>query len=379
MQIVVAKSDLLNSLRLVQSTVVRSANDLSGHYLFRLKPGTTDQIEILTYADRCNTTVSVKGSITPSDTANSFTFEAKRLDMWLEAVPDEAITFEHAAGTTTITCSLGSQAFGSLDPTSFPYADSLIAQAQQTATIKADSFKSLLARAKPFISVNEAKEANLCQAQFRDSYLYATDRSTAIGIKVPELASAPISVSTKSLNPLLQFLGHCGDGEISIKEHERIVCYALGDQAVFCESRNTQAKFPMLQLGFDQDSPHVWELDVKAVRKTLPFLISAAPTDDTRVLFQEIEGDDQHVNLGMRVQTGGTKYLPLAAKKESQKGAPKIPGTFKLPHEMLVRLLDAASEDTFKLGIHPKGDAGWCRLNDTHGGQNCYVVVVWKN
>lgn len=378
MKIIVAKNDLLSTLRTCQATVVKSASDLSGQYLFRIQPGSKDQVEVLTYADRCNTLAQLKCQLEPSD-VSSFTFEAKRLDLWLEAVPDEAITFTHQNGKTTAECSLGTQEFGSLDPSSFPLADSLIAQAVAIATVKADHLKALLSRVKPFISVNDAKEAPLCQAQFRDGFLYATDRATAIGVKTPEFAKSPISVTQKSMGALLQFLTQCGDADVTVKEQERIICYALGTQAVFCESRNTQAKFPLLQLGFDQASPYVWELEVKALRKILPFLISAAPADDTRVLFQPGDTPD-YIQVGMRVQAGGVKYLPFPAKKSQTADAQKIDReTFRLPYEMLLRLLDASSEDTMKLGIHPKGESGWCRLNDVQDGQECFVVVVWKN
>ncbi len=90
--------------------------------------------------------------------------------------------------------------------------------------------------------------------------------------------------------------------------------------------------------------------------------------------------DDTTINVGMRVQAGGVKYVAVKATKLATDNPPTINNdTFRLPHESLMRLLEAASTDTLDLGIHPKGDSGWCRLNDTFNGNPCYVIATWKN
>jgi len=378
MQIEVSKQDLAQTLRFVAATVAKSGDDLSGHYLFRLVPDTTDTVEVLAYDGKVSSSARLNCKYTPSE-VTAFTFEARRLDMWLNAVPDAALTLEHKDGTTTAYSPLGNQKFQSLDPSKFPYWDALLAEAKPTTKVLANRLKAALQYARPFIYADETKHPHLCQVQFRDGCLYATDTATAVAVKMAGFEQANFSVSGKSLSNLMAFLSQCGDGEIEVREHEHMVLYCLGGSAIFGESR-MHAQFPKLSLGLDNQNQQSWKLDRNEIGMVLNFLLSAAPKDNEHLILTD-DSSEGSVKMGMAVAAGGTKYLSIAcAAKVKQDNSPALPEKgFKVRYANFQRVLAAHSANEVLMGINAKGTGGWLRFDETNDGDSYYAIVQWSN
>lgn len=380
MQIEISKQDLAATLKFVAATVAKSGDDLSGHYLFRLVPGSTDAVEVLAYDGKVSSSARLNCKYTPSeDGVTAFTFEGRRLDMWLNAVPDAALTLEHKDGTTVAYSPLGNQKFQSLDPTKFPYWDALLAAATPTTKVSASRLKAILQYARPFIYADETKHPHLCQVQFRDGYMYATDTATAVAVKLAGFEQANFSISGKSLSNLLAFLSQCGDGEVEVREHEHMVLYCLGSAAIFGESR-MHAQFPSLKLGLDIPNQRVWKLDRSEITTMLNFLLSAAPKDNEHLILSDASGDST-VKMGMTVAAGGTKHQTISCAGKTQlEGAPALPDKgFKVRYANLQKVLAAYSSNEVQVGVNVKGTGGWLRFDGTEDGDSYYAIVQWSN
>lgn len=380
MQIEVSKQDLVQTLKFVAATVAKSGDDLSGHYLFRLVPDTTDAVEVLSYDGKVSSSARLTCKYTATEGGvTAFTFEARRLDMWLNAVPDAALTLEHKDGTTTAFSPLGNQKFQSLDPSKFPYWDALLAEAKPTTKVLANRLKAALQYARPFIYADETKHPHLCQVQFRDGNLYATDTATAVAVKLVGFEQANFSVSGKSLSNLLTFLSQCGDGEVEIREHEHMVLYCLAGTAIFGESR-MHAQFPKLSLGLDNPNQQTWKLNRGEITNILNFLLSAAPKDNEHLILSDASSDSA-VKMGMAVAAGGTKHLEIScAGKVKQDGAAALPDKgFKVRYGNLQKVLAAHSTEDVLVGINAKGTGGWLRFDESRDGDNYYAIVQWSN
>lgn len=387
MKIEVSKPDLAQTLKLVSSTVAKSGEDLSGHYLFRVTPEAGDlaeyaglAIEVLAYDGKVSSSARLQCHYTASeDGCKAFTFEAKRLEMWLNAVPDAALTLEHKNGTTTAYSPLGNQKFQSLDPSKFPYWDALLAEAKPTTKVLANRLKAALQYARPFIYADETKHPHLCQAQFRAGNLYASDTATAVAVSLAGFENAEFSVSVKSLSSLLGFLGQCGDGEIEVREHEHMVLYCLGSRAIFGESR-MHTQFPKLGLGLDNPNQRTWKVSRSEILNVLNFLLSAAPKDNEYLILSDAPSDGT-IKLGMSVAAGGVKHLDVScAGKIVQEGAPTLPEKgFKVRYGNLQKVLSAHTGENVSIGVNAKGTGGWLRFDETLDGDSYYAIVQWSN
>jgi len=378
MQIEVSKQDLLQTLKFVASAT-GSTDDLSGHYLFRVSPSTPEVIEVLSYDGHLTAAARLNCKHTPSeDGVTAFTFEARRLDLWLTALPDCALVLDHKSGTTTAFSPIDNLKFESLDANRFPYWDTTLASAQTTVRVKADRLKNLLQYARPFVSTDETRSPALCQASLRDNLLTATDTATAVAVKLEGFEKANFSISSKNLSSLLTFLGHCGDGEIEVCEHDTTVFYRLGTAALFGESRMS-SQFPKIALGLDNPNQHVWKLDSAEVLSRLTFLLAGAPKDHEHLIFQP-DADPSVVKMGMAVAAGGTKYLKIScAEKTHTEGAPDLPEKgFKVRYPNLQKVLSALNSKEVAFGINAKGNGGWIRVDEKVGNDHFYAILQWS-
>jgi len=381
MQFEIAKPDLVQALKFVSSTVAKSDEDLSGHYLFRQVPGSASAVEVLAYDGKISSAARLNCKYTPTEGgATAFTFEAKRMNIWLDASPDVALTFEYADNKVTAYSPMGKQKFDSLDPSKFPYWDSILEESTPKAKVSAVRLRTALQYVRPFLYADETKHPHLCQAQFRDGVLYATDTATAVAIQMSGFEGADFSVSSKAMGALLTFLTQCGDGEIEICEHDRMVIYRLGSTAIFGESR-MHVQFPKLNLGLDLPNQHLWKINRLEFNKNLKFLLSAAPKDADTVTLADVAHSDVSVNMGMAVAAGGTATLPLActSKATATSGAAALPDKgFRVKHANFLKVLAAQSADDVVMGVNSKGAGGWLRFEDEAGGDRYFAIVQWS-
>jgi hypothetical protein len=121
MKIEVAKSDLEKALR-ISNITVGSGADLSSHYLFRVNGGS---VEILSYDMRAFSRAPLKSTFQGED-GDAFTIEAWRLDRWVSGVGDGTLSLSYSEGDVQATGPRSKVRFRSLDPSKFPFWDSLL-------------------------------------------------------------------------------------------------------------------------------------------------------------------------------------------------------------------------------------------------------------
>lgn len=387
MKIEVAKSDLIDTLKIVSPSASTTGGDLSSHYLFRIKDKT---VEVLTYSGAVFAsaplicTVELDGD----DDRESFTLEAKRLDLWLSSVGDVALTLDNEGAVTRACSPRGEQMFSSLDPDSFPYWDEVREEADKTATVSAANLKVAFTHIKPFICTDETKSPHLCLTQVRDGSLHATDKATATVVKVKGLEESALSCGFDRISKVIKFLEGCEDADIDIYEHPRMVIYQRGDGAIFGESRPV-SKFPTLNIGQDLPNQHRWILSKEEILSALPFLRSGADTDDYAVHFRL--GEDDQIEIGMALVAANTsdtvppmKYLPLQCSGvEREEDAADLfkareKDGFSVLYPYLERVLGSHPDNEIVFGINQKGEGGWLRFDSEHpNGDEYWSIVTW--
>lgn len=381
MRIEVSKQDLVQALDFVNSTASKDDESLTGHYLFRVAPSTTDVIEILSTNNKAVSQARLNCKYTPTEGGvTAFMFSAPRLNQWLSAVPDAALALEHTGGTTTAFSPRGEQKYEAYDASKFPFFDDIREASKPTAKVQATRLRAALQYARPFVHTDEVVKPQLCQIQFRNGLMYATDTSTAVAVQMVGFEEADFSLSGKGIGGLLNFLGNCGDGEIEIREHERMTLFCLGDMAMFAEAPLHQ-QFPKLALGLDNLNQRVWTLDREEIQGGLKYLLSAAPKGNTHLILND-DNDDNTVQLGMTNATSGTKYIPISCKSKLVNNcAAALPNKgFKVNYTFLQRVLAAQANKEVQIGINVKGVGGWLRFDEVNSeGDSFHAIVQWSN
>lgn len=357
MKFQVAKCDLEEAMKVVQPSLSSSAEDLSGHFLFRLRPGQPADalvVEVLTYSGRLFSSCPIKAKVLdPTD--QSFTIEGKRLKMWLAVVPDAALEFGTEDGTTvTAKAPRGTQKFQSLDPTPFPYWDSQVKDAKVTGTPAACRLATALDYAKRFVSDKESTEPNLCVVEVRKGLLWATDRKAITLIRVAGLENCGFRIHGKSLGGFGSFLSSFPpDNDVEILEHDRSLFLRRGDGAMFGEAL-FNARFPDLNVNVDEDNHHTWALGREDILDSIGFLVAGAAWEDNRLRVR-VDPQGGHVTFSMVNKTGDATELVLDPK-EMTSGATAlgIPTEgFLLDNECLTRILSAwKTQEEVRLGIN---------------------------
>lgn len=378
MKIEVSKQDLELALKFADATA-KSGDDLSGHYLFRVAPGTEDSVEVLSSNGKAVTSVRLNCKYTPTEGgATAFMFSVARMEKWLNAVPDAALALEHANGTTTAFSPLGELKFDSFDHSQFPLFDNIRSESTLTTKVTADRLRSTLKYSRPFVYSDETKKPQLCQVQVRDSgILYATDTATALAIRLPGFEKAGFPLSLRGVGSLLTFLGSCGDGEIEIREHDRMVLFCLGDTAMFGEAP-MHHQFPKIALGLDVPNQKVWKLNRKEVKQIVQYLLSAAPADNDLLIFTDTPSNS--IKIGMAMSAGGTKHLPISCSEKISNSSTTLPEKgFKVRYLHLQKVLDSSDADDLVLGVNAKGAGGWLRFDEESNGDHYYSILQWSN
>ena len=393
MKIKVAKSDLVYALRTVTPSVSFTGGDLSSHYLFRIKSDTNDEVEILTYSGAVFAIAPLICVVDrEEDDSESFTLEAKRLDLWLSAVSDTALTLHNEGAVTTATSPRGNQVFSSLDPDSFPHWDNTYAEADKTATLCAENLKEAFAHVKPFVCTNDTDKQDhiICLTQVRDGCFWATDKAKATVVRVLGLEGCALASGFDRISKVIKFLETCEDHDVEVFEHPRAVIYRRDDGAIFGESR-PQAVFPTLQVGQDIPNQHRWTLNKEEILSALLFLRSGADAEDKVVHFRL--GEDDIIEIGMALVAANTsdlvppmKYLSLKCfgMQREEDAADLIlareENGFSILYPHLERVLELHPDNEIVVGINQKGKGGWLRFDSEHAnGDTYWSIIPWFN
>ena len=380
----VAKRDLESALRVVSHTVSMGGSDISSHYLFR-RSG--EKLEVLSYNGRVFSSCPVVATFEGDDT--SFTIEAKRVHLLLDAVSDDSVLTVDGTGEVSANTRKGKNVFSSLDPELFPYWDQLLEGATNSATVPAERISAALSHAKSFVYSDEAKSPHLCVAEFRKGCVFSTDQMGASVVKVAGMESSEARIFGKDIGAILSFLStfktkpvKSADGaakaepvEVQIFECEKALFFRRGDGAIFGESKFSH-RFPEVTVDWDDLSDEHWfELNKVEVADTIKFLAAGAKWDDIKVFIDLRPGS---VVFSMKAANGKAISSEVSTKAQGSSSTETLPENgFPVANTYIMHLLSSVSGDTVRFGVTKKGKGGWIRVLDIRGEDSYLTTVAW--
>jgi len=396
MKIEVAKRDLETALQVVSIGAASTGSDLTTHFVFRTKE---DTVEVLSNNGRLGASAPFIARV---EGGGSFTVESWRLNKWVAAVEDAALTLEHddANKTVVATSPKGSVKFQSLDPSAFPYWDDQFGETEEGIKIAAKRFQAALSHVKMFISDKDTTNPTLAVTEIINNSLQATDKGALAVVTlqrdatttneegeettkyVPEMEGSNLRIHGKDLSQVLSFLSTCGDEPVELREHERCLFLIREDGSVLNIGRPRHA-FP--ELGLDdqnQNDPHWWTLKTQDLKSAIGTLAASAPREERRITFNFA---DNMVSMRMTSASGSKNLLHLEPLDNgSSKDANEMPEDgFEIAYPYLLSLLSQHKGDTIAFGLHPQIDdkgkhrGGWTRFRETREGDDFLTLLVW--
>lgn len=403
----VAKRDLEAALNVVKHTKDDSASNISSHYVFRQSgPGV---LELLSYNGRvfssCPAPAAFEGE------AKSFTIEAKRIGLFMEALPEDAVIDFIYEGKGEVIASVprGKNLFATLDPELFPYWDDSIKKASKTATLSADRLSDALSHAGMFVYDQEQKQPQLCIVEFNEGNLFSTDTMAVSVVKVAGMEKSKMRVFGADVKHLTTFLASfkakptvpeadlakvaksddekaekkakvkAVDPEVEVFEGDKALFLKRPDGAVFGESRFDK-QFPKITVEWESEDDYWVEIKKTEVESAIKFLLSGAKFDDSTIFF---DLQPSLVRLSMKSSANAkmmTLDLPIEAQGQKDGDLPEMPkGGFPFSNVYLHRLMTTCSGDVVKLLISKKTKGGWIRVRDTRGEEKdtFFTTVAW--
>lgn len=386
MKIEVAKSDLDNAIQIVSIGTSGSGSDLTTHYVFRHKD---DQTKIMAYNGRLGTSSPLVCSCSPDDgedAANAFTIESWRLNQWLKAASDAALTLESKDAIVTATAPSGSVRFRSLDPSGFPFWDKTLAKAKAVTHIEASRLHAALAHAKSFISTADTTRPDMAVTEIRGGALWATDQAALTIVTLEEFAEFKDAKTTlrmhgKDIPSVLAFLALSADDKVQLKAHARSLFVVRDDGSELSVGRPTQP-FVELEDIEDEEPTHWWTLGCALIDRIIKQLAASAAKEHHDVQFN-FDPDTQKVQAAMTGDSGSTNTLTLecpefGSRDDASQGLPEEGWVIEYPY--LQRLLSTyKGGKTIKFGLNPAGeDGGWTRFSEDRDGDKYLTILVWK-
>ena len=377
MKIVISKTDLEKALQVTNNTVASGAVDISTHFIFRYTE--EDKLEILSYSGRLFSSAFCTGAtVTDTEDHSSFTIEAKRLNLWLSAVGDSALTFTFDGKVTKAKSPMGSQTFRSLDPSAFPYWDDVVGNATETASVPANFMKNALSHLKKFVSSDDTKRPSFCVTEARDGLILAASQGLLSAVGIQDFATEnKLRANGKNVSSIVSYLNIFEDGNISICEHDNFVLYKASDGSMLGESRDNHS-FPNVALKLDDPTDHQWLIDVTDLKNAMIFLKSGAPHEDNRLKFKY--QDDSTIKVGMSVAgpDGGDTFVELQTFAQTKKDDDvDTVDTFELHYKNLDMVLGTIKDDRINLGVSKKNSSGLVRLDSTVDGNQYVSMLTW--
>ena len=377
MKVVISKTDLEKALQVTTNTVSNGAVDISTHFVFRYTED--DNLEILSYSGRLfSSAFCIGATVTDTEEHKSFTIEAKRLNLWLSAVGDSALTFVFDGSSTKAKSPMGSQTFRSLDPSTFPYWDDIVGDAEETAKVPANFIKTALSHLKKFISTDDTQRPSFCVTEARDGVLLAasTGLFSAVGIK-DFSETNKLRANGKNVNAIVSYLNLFEETEITILEHNNFVLYKGNDGSMLGESRDNHS-FPNVKIGLDDPTDHQWLVDVDDLKNAMVFLKAGAPHEDYKLKIKY--NDENSIKVGMSVAgpDGGDTFIDLSTYSQVKlSDEVEDVEAFTLNYKHLDMVLSTMKDDRINFGISKKNSSGLVKLDSEVEGNRFVSMLTW--
>ena len=361
MKITVSIDDLHNALGYVRPCVSGSGGDITSHYVFRTDD--TGQTSVYSFSGKTFASTPLLGSTTETtEDQKSFTVEAKRLDLWLKTLTAGItvdLTYDIEASEVVAEAPRGRNVFQSLDPSTFPWWDTLLESATETATVRADHLYGALQHARAFVCGEEHQMPHLCVVEARGGRLYSTDTTGAAFVEVPGLGESKIRVHGKDIGSALSFLSLLGDQDISIMEMDKAQFFIFNGTTCFGESRPKDA-FPELRIN-EEDFHESWEMPTDEVNTAIRFLASGASWDDNRLA---VERNSEAGVVFSMTSTSGKRLI----QQVNADFSPEVPTEnaygFSVSHAHLLKLLNLCHNDRVEMRCKTVDKGGWVLVSE---------------
>lgn len=356
MKFQVAKSDLEFALTTVAGALGAGDADIASHFVFRILPGTTDQVQVLAAANRIYAHCTIpKAKVTEEGPA--FTIEGWRLKGWMSVVGDVALEVE-TLDNAEIQIKGGkyTQRFRSLDAVHFQFMDKTVANATMTGKIEAKRLSAALKASKSFASTDDSNKPDVVVVDIKNGLMMATDKSSVVVFfTLKDLANVSMRIHVKDVSGVSGFLDSI-DGDVEILDAKRVVFLKrVSDGAVYGETRY-QIEFPNLNYS-DEVDQRLWVVKPADLRKAAQHGFVGASKTDPRLWLHPFENDQIKVSMKTDTNTGTFSSVFIDAEEKLDPNNANIPDVPKdgfpvsFPHVMA--LLDAFSDKaTIELGIN---------------------------
>lgn len=378
MKVKVQKKDLENAIKLVGATVSNKDLGVRSHFVFRYK---NDQFAVYTSYGRIFSSTPIPAEvsdISEDPEENRFTIEAKRLTKWLRVAGDGFVSLAFKGGVVSARAMRGSVKFRSLDPSVFPWWDTILQGSTQTAKVESTVLSSVLSFVKPFASDDENKVPALCSASFLDGVLRATDRSRMAIVQVPMMEDVGARVWAKEIGQIKKFL-ETKSGEIEIledKKKERCFFLRHADGSVFGQSRS-QHEFPETNVEVSSaydDAEYKWQFDRQEMITAIDFLSVSSQEEDFKL---DLKREGDQILLSLLAAAGGRVSLEVYC--------PEYEGEedmdFSLDYSLFKGVLSQLKQDSIAMVIRSmegtKRKSGYVAFKEEEEDITSFILMVW--
>lgn len=384
MKIEVAKPDLEAALQIASIGTQSTGSDLTTHYVFRRRQGV---VEVYSHNNRLGISMPLMGAkllTSASQEGDAFTVEAKRLNKWLAPQADVVLTLEsEKKGIVKATTPQGSVTFSSLDPAQFPHWDEMLEHAGKGAVVSAKRLHGAFSHVKLFVSDKDTVTPKLAVTEFRKESLQATDGTALAFVTIPDLKESSLRLHGRDLGSVLSFLGAAGDGNITLREHDRCLFLEREDGGVLSVGRPHHA-FPEVFLDKKPHDPHWWVVKTEDLLRAIKTLEAVISEEDKRMSFNLKDGMFC-VTMTSATSMRDTLRMEAVEQGSLENAELQMPGEgFDVPYPYLLKLLNKTKAETLKFGLNPNRDkktgvqkGGWVRFREERDGDDYVTLLVW--
>jgi|LauGreDrversion4_2_1035121.scaffolds.fasta_scaffold99855_2 DNA polymerase III sliding clamp (beta) subunit (PCNA family) len=303
MQVVVAQKDLKAVLDIAQNTLGSSA-DISSHFLFDVKEN--NQVNVMSSESK-RLYSCVPLSPCKSTGVGKFTVEGKRLVQAVNAIGDGSTIILDSDDKGNVTLSRegkskGKMNYPGLDPDTFPDWENEVSKATLSKVVSSKLLTDCLNAIKPYVSTEDTKRPELCQAIIKEGKMMATDAFSLAVLKSDSLSGIDFKIQLKDFSNVLKFLkAHENqDVEIYVNDKSHILKSQDGTIIGFMRSQHNFPNLPSHFLNsFDWTPRRVWAFDKEALLSGIKLISSGADKNDFFVTFDHPEDSLTNPTLTM--------------------------------------------------------------------------------